>query len=247
MAWTRAELDNNPHVRDDKPQRVRRMFSAIAGAYDLNNRLHALWLDQSWRRRLVELLAVDHDDDVLDVACGTGDLTTIAACRRPASVVGLDFTEAMLEIARTKADRTAFPGVEPTYRWGDAMALDLPDACMSVAMIAFGIRNVQDPATAIAEFHRVLRPGGRLGILEFSEPANGLLRQLNALYTKRIMPWTASLIARDTSGAYHYLPKSVETFSTPADLAAMLQAQGFTVQRQVPLTCGICTATIATA
>ena len=225
------------------------MFGAIAGTYDLNNRLHAFGRDQAWRRRLVRLLGVGPSDRVLDVACGTGDLAEAAATAGAAPVLGVDFTPEMLEVARRKAHRGAERGRWSSdglhYVQGDAMALEQGDAAHDVVMIAFGIRNVADPAVAVAEFHRVLAPGGRLGILEFSEPRNRLLRWCNEFYTRRIMPLTATIIARDRSGAYRYLPRSVETFFDPAGLALLLGDAGFTVQRQVPLTFGTCTATIA--
>ncbi|MFM1833312.1 MAG: hypothetical protein RLZZ461_1628, partial [Planctomycetota bacterium] len=128
----------------------------------------------------------------------------------------------------------------------DAMRLDQPDARFDVISIAFGIRNVAAPAAAIREFARVLRPGGRLVILEFAEPRFAPIRWLNHLYTARIMPWTASLIARDRSGAYHYLPRSIETFQSPAQLAGLAKDAGLEVERQKPLTFGVCVATLAT-
>lgn len=250
MAWTRDELHGDPHQHAEKARRVQRMFGAIAGTYDLNNRLHAFGRDQAWRRRLVRLLGVGASDRVLDVACGTGDLAEAAARAGAAEVLGVDFTPEMLDVARRKAQR----GVEKgrwlsdalAYKQGDAMALDQESATHDVVMIAFGIRNVADPAKALAEFHRVLSPGGRLGILEFSEPRNGVLRWCNGFYTRRIMPLTATLIARDRSGAYRYLPRSVETFLDPQGLASLLGEAGFSVDTQVPLTFGTCTATIAT-
>ena len=193
---------------------------------------------------MVELLHVGPGDRVLDVACGTGDLSEIAAGMRPASVTGVDFTPEMLEIARAKAAHRTFPGVTPQYDAGDATKLQFSDAAFDVVMIAFGIRNVDDTAAALSEFHRVLAPGGRLGILEFSEPSNALLRWGNAMYTRRIMPLTATLIARDRSGAYAYLPKSIETYLDPAALAQAASTAGFTLLEQRPLTFGTCTATV---
>lgn len=245
MAWTRDELAHDPHAHAEKASRVQHMFGSIASTYDLNNRVHAFGLDQHWRRRLTGLLGIGPGDRVLDVACGTGDLTEAAACCRPASVLGVDFTPEMLDLAEAKARRRAFPGVVPEYRLGDATALELDDSSFDVAMIAFGIRNVDLPATAVGEFHRVLAPSGRLGILEFSEPTNGLMRWMNGLYTRRIMPLTATLIARDSSGAYLYLPKSVETFLDPTALAQLLRDAGFEIESQTALTFGTCTATIA--
>ena len=102
QAWDQKDLERNPHAAEDKPSRVRRMFEAIAPAYDLNNRLHSFWRDQAWRKKAVRLASVRPEDDVLDVACGTGDLTEALAKAGPKSIVGLDYTPGMLEIAKDK-------------------------------------------------------------------------------------------------------------------------------------------------
>lgn len=218
------------------------MFSAIAPRYDLNNRLHSFGRDQAWRRAAVRAAGIRSGDRVLDVACGTGDLTEAFARARPGSVLGVDFTEAMLEVARAKHRRRARPAGEPTpeYRAGDAQQLAFPDGAFDVVSIAFGIRNVSDPEAALAEFRRVLAPGGRLVILEFAEPRGAVLRALNRLYTHRVMPVTASLLAGDRSGAYRYLPRSVATFRDPDALEAALRRAGFGSVERRPLTLGVC-------
>jgi len=242
--WSADDLRGNPHTAADKASRVEAMFTNIAGRYDLNNRLHSLWRDQAWRRRTVRMAALQPGDRVLDMACGTGDLTAMLAAEHPASVLGMDFTEAMLDIARAKAASLPAAG-RPEYRRGDAMAIDLPDDAVDVITIAFGIRNVSDPSIAIREFARVLAPGGRLFVLEFSTPPNPALRAANALYTRHLMPITAGLLAGDRSGAYRYLPRSISTFAEPAALAALARDAGFTVTSQTPLTFGMCTITAA--
>jgi demethylmenaquinone methyltransferase/2-methoxy-6-polyprenyl-1,4-benzoquinol methylase len=244
-AWADPEL-TNPHASADKPEKVRRMFAAIARSYDLNNRLHSFGQDQRWRRFAVRAAGVREGDFVLDVACGTGDLTRAFARARPspARVVGLDFTQEMLDIAEEKRRRaTADTGI--TYLRGDAQNLPFPAASFDVLSIAFGIRNVGDPASAVREFQRVLRPGGRLVILEFDRPRFAPLRWLSDVYTRRIMPFTATLISRDRSGAYRYLPRSVETFLDRDQLAALLRASGFAAVRSTPLSFGICVCHVA--
>src|ERR1019366_2437011 len=196
----------------DKRRRVQEMFAAIAPSYDLNNRLHSLWMDQRWRKRAVKLVELKPTDRVVDVACGTGDLAFAFAGQfedGPA-VIGVDFTFQMLPIAGIKASRRG--GRECLFVNGDAQALPLPDQSADVVSIAFGIRNVADPAAAIREFHRILRPGGRLVILEFSLPTNPILRGFYNFYFRRILPRTATLISGDKTGAYRYLPESVNTF-----------------------------------
>ena len=220
------------------------MFASIASSYDLNNRLHSFGRDQAWRKRAVRLADIKPGDAVLDVACGTGDLSEAFMLAGADEVVGGDFTPEMLDRAREKAQR--FPeDRRPSYVHADAMDLDQPDARFDVVSIAFGIRNVTDPAVAIGEFARVLKPGGRLVILEFAEPRFAPVRWANRLYCSKIMPWTASLVARDGSGAYQYLPRSIETFLSAAELATIVEEAGLRVVEQVSMTLGVCVATLA--
>lgn len=250
--WADSDLECNPHTTSDKGDRVQRMFTAIARSYDLNNRVHSFGRDQAWRRRVVKQCRVKSTDDVLDVACGTGDLSLAFAQEGPASVTGLDFTEAMLEVAREKQQRHQPEAKRPMtgnpvpvhFVQGDAMALPFEHASFDVASIAFGIRNVSDPAAALAEFHRVLRPGGRLAILEFSQPKNPLIRFCNNVYCSRIMPITATLLAKDRSGAYRYLPRSVQTFLDSEQLRQAMTDAGFSRITQSRLTFGVCTVTL---
>lgn len=237
--WTAPELAN-PHAAADKAAKVRGMFSAIAPSYDLNNRLHSLWLDQHWRRTAISLAGVKPGDQVLDVACGTGDLTAKFAQTAAAGVMGVDFTPAMLDVARRKATELP-PRVSAKIRYeeGDAQHLRFTDASFDVASIAFGIRNVANPAQALHEFYRTLRTGGRLIILEFGQPTNPLMRWVNNWYCGGIMPRTATLISGDTSGAYKYLPASVGTFWTPAAMREALAAAGFTNISATLMTLGV--------
>ncbi|MDB5299323.1 MAG: ubiE [Phycisphaerales bacterium] len=263
-AWDDALL-RNPHAVADKRGRVQRMFAAIAPSYDLNNRLHSLWMDESWRKKAVKLAEVGPSDRVVDVACGTGDLTLrfAQALSNAANagqgrqyrvvpprdqVLGIDFTYEMLPLARQKAMTRPVKGVGGShtlaslaqFACGDATALPLPDASADVASIAFGIRNVADPSAAVREFFRILRPGGRLLILEFSLPTNAVLRAFYNFYFRKILPRTATLISGDRTGAYKYLPESVNTFIGREQMMTMMREAGFTHVEQHPMTFGVC-------
>lgn len=235
-AWSGENLDN-PHAIADKADRVRRMFAEIAPSYDLNNRLHSLWRDQAWRRATVRAAHLKPTDVVLDVACGTGDLSMAFADGGARRVLGVDFTLPMLKIARQKADRHG--NTQPRYHAGDAMRLPLADSSVDVVSIAFGIRNVADPRATIDELFRVVSPGGRVVILEFGMPTNRLMRGMYNMYFRHVLPRTATLIARDRSGAYRYLPQSVNTFLDRRAMADMMEAAGLRDVVILPLTFGI--------
>lgn len=246
-SWN-ADLLKDPHAVADKRKRVQNMFAAIAPSYDLNNRLHSLWMDQRWRRKAVSLAQLKATDRVVDVACGTGDL--IEAFRQhgqflgkdeptATQYLGIDFTFQMLPIACRKSSFFDLASVV-RYINGDAQSLPLPDQFADIVSIGFGIRNVQDPAKALSEFHRVLRPGGRLIILEFSLPTNRILRALYNFYFRQVLPRTATLISGDKTGAYKYLPESVNTFIGREQMMEMMRAAGFERVEQFPMTFGVC-------
>lgn len=196
------------------PDGVKSMFDRIAPVYDVMNRVMTVGLDQRWRRATARAV-VRPGDRVLDAACGTGDLA-LAAAKAGATVTGLDFSERMLERARRKA---------PELEWvqGDLLALPFPDESFDAATVGFGVRNVADLPTAVAELRRVLRTGGRLGILEITRP-RGPLRVFYSLWFDRIVPVLGKLLPGGE--AYTYLPASVRRFPGPDDLAAQLV--GFT-------------------
>ena len=195
---------------------VQRMFDRIAPVYDAMNRVMTAGLDQRWRRATVRE-AVRPGDRVLDACCGTGDLAVAARKAGAGEVVGVDFSERMLERARRKA---------PEVEWIQADVLRLPfeDASFDSAVVGFGVRNVEDLEAGLKELRRVLRPGGRLGILEITKP-RGPLAVFYKLWFDRIVP----LLGRVLPGgaAYTYLPASVRRFPGPEELAALLGTCGF--------------------
>lgn len=235
-----SELLDRPHETADKATRVRRMFNAIAPRYELVNRVFSGGRDSAWRRRAVEAARITPEDCVIDIACGTGDFARAFAAAGPRLVVGLDFAGAMLDLAaRRSADHTYW--VE-----ADALSLPFPDQSFSVASCAFGVRNFQRLSEGLAEMRRVLRPGGRAVILEFSNPRGRVWGRLYRMYAQRIMPVAATWLSRDKSGAYRYLPRSVESFLSPTELADALRAVGFDRVTPISMTMGIVTILIAT-
>jgi demethylmenaquinone methyltransferase/2-methoxy-6-polyprenyl-1,4-benzoquinol methylase len=197
------------------PEGVRTMFDRIAPVYDFMNRAMTLGMDQRWRR-LAARAVVQPGDEVLDSCCGTGDLA-IADARLGGRVTGLDFSERMLERARRK---------EPDLEWvrGDALALPFGDASFDAATVGFGVRNVADLEAGLRELARVLRPGGRLAVLEITRP-RGLLRPFFRLWFDVLIPLAGK--ALPGGAAYSYLPASVRRFPGPEDLARALEQAGF--------------------
>jgi demethylmenaquinone methyltransferase/2-methoxy-6-polyprenyl-1,4-benzoquinol methylase len=198
-----------------RPDAVRGMFDRIAPVYDAMNRVMTAGLDRSWRRLTVEAV-VQPGDRVLDACCGTGDLA-VAAEREGGIVTGLDFSPRMLERARKKSETV-------TWIEGDLLALPFDEGSFDAATVGFGVRNVADLEAALAELHRVLRPGGRLAILEITQP-RGVLRPFFSLWFERIVPLLGKILPGGK--AYTYLPASVRRFPGAEELAALLEQRGF--------------------
>ena len=198
-----------------QPDAVRGMFDRIAPVYDLMNRVMTAGLDRSWRRLTVEAV-VQPGDRVLDACCGTGDLA-VAAEREGGIVTGLDFSTAMLERARRKSD---------TVDWveGDLLALPFEDGSFDAATVGFGVRNVASLEAGLRELRRVLRPGGRLAILEITRP-RGFLRPFFSLWFDRVVPLLGKVLPGGK--AYTYLPASVRRFPGAEDLVTLLREEGF--------------------
>lgn len=207
----------------EKPRAVQAMFDRIAPRYDRMNRLLTGRLDQRWRRDLVRALRVGRSDTVLDLACGTGDFAEL--CRAlGATVIGLDFSRGMLAAARSRL------GAQVDLVQGDALRLPLADASVDVAVSGFALRNFAALPPVFAELARVLRPGGRLGLLEVDRPRNAVVRAGHSLYFDRAVPLLGRLLA--DGAAYSYLPKSTVYLPPEPELLAMLEGVGFTGVRK---------------
>lgn len=213
---------------------VRAMFSGIARRYDLLNHVLSMNIDKRWRklvRKKLQTILDRPDAVILDVACGTGDLSIELQSHSKAKVVGTDFCRPMLAVAATKD--AEIPFVE-----GDAMNLGFAEASVDALTIAFGLRNLSNFADGLAEFHRVLKPGGKLVVLEFSSPVVPGFRQAFNFYFTRILPRIGGAVS-GSRGAYEYLPDSVSKFPDQKRLAALMRETGFVDVEYTNLTGGI--------
>jgi demethylmenaquinone methyltransferase/2-methoxy-6-polyprenyl-1,4-benzoquinol methylase len=212
------------------------MFDRIAGVYDLMNSAMTAGLHHQWRERAVDRARVGPGSDALDVCCGTGDLA-LALRRRigpDGRVVGCDFSEPMLELARQKSGEE---GLAVEFGWADALDLPYGDESFDAVTVGFGARNLADLDEGLAEMARVLRPGGRLAILEITRPEREPLSTFYSLWFDRLVP-VLGAVAGDQD-AYSYLPESVRSFPDPEALAAMIDRAGFDEIRWLLLAGGI--------
>jgi demethylmenaquinone methyltransferase/2-methoxy-6-polyprenyl-1,4-benzoquinol methylase len=216
---------------------VRGMFDRIAGVYDLMNSAMTAGLHHGWRERAADRAELHEGDSALDLCCGTGDLALELRKRVGPSgrVVGADFSERMLELANEKALERGFPDV--TFEWADALELPYSDASFDAVAVGFGVRNLADLDLGAREMARVLRPGGRLVILEITQPQRPPLSTFFKLWFDRVVPVLGR--AAGDAEAYSYLPESVRTFPPPEGLAAIMDRAGFERIRYTILAGGI--------
>ena len=203
------------------------MFDAIAGRYDFLNHLLSAGIDRRWRARAIRSLRLTGTERVLDLCTGTADLAIAAARARPAAarIVGVDFAGAMLRVGREKLLREQLGDRVALVR-GDATRIPVADASVDAVTIAFGIRNVDQVALACREIRRVLRPGGRLAILEFAVPTTPGVSAVYLWYLHQVLPRIGRAVSRHHA-AYGYLPASIGAFSTPDEFVKMLRQAGF--------------------
>ena len=209
------------------PAKIAGMFDAIAGRYDLLNHLLSAGIDRRWRTRAIRSLQLTGGERLLDLCTGTGDLAIAAVRARPsaARVVGVDFSGAMLRVGEGKLRRDRLESRVSMVQ-GDATRIPLADASVDAVTIGFGIRNVERMDVACAELLRVLKPGGRLAILEFAVPTMPEFGAFYARYTNRVLPRIGRALSRNDS-AYAYLPASISAFATPDEFVKILRQAGF--------------------
>ena len=242
--------DNTPLIMDhkkvtpygssgSKKEQVEHMFDNIAPKYDMLNRLLSGGIDVQWRRRLVTAATASQPDKILDIATGTGDVAIMLARKSPgATIEGLDLSAKMLEIAREKVQKGNLAMV--SFVQGDSENLPYGSNTFDAITVAFGVRNFEDTLKGLQECLRVLKKGGSLHVLEFSQPQLTPFKQLYRFYFRFILPIVGKITSKDPK-AYHYLFESVQSFPAGKEFASLLEGLGYYQVSHKPLTLGICT------
>jgi demethylmenaquinone methyltransferase/2-methoxy-6-polyprenyl-1,4-benzoquinol methylase len=220
-----------------RKQEVQAMFNHIAGRYDLLNHLLSMGIDRGWRKKLVKLMAQDKPRRILDLATGTADLAIAAVQMNPDSIIGIDIAEEMLAIGQQKVNKL---GLERkiTLLKADSENLPFKEAEFDAAMVAFGVRNYENLPKGLSEMCRVLKPGSRAFILEFSKPQKFPVNQLFGFYSRYILPVIGRFISRHST-AYSYLPESVAAFPQDDNFITIMLEAGFSQAEFISLSFGI--------
>ena len=226
-----------------KKEVVEGIFNDIAPKYDLLNHLLSLNIDKGWRRKAMRCVEEDGKGHLLDVACGTGDFS-IAACRAGVrQVTGIDISANMVNIGRKKVAEAGLAG-QIDLRSGDSEAMEFSDNTFDTVTVAFGVRNFEHLEQGLREMYRVLRPGGKVIILEFSMPEHFPMKQLFWIYSHTLLPLYGKLISKDKN-AYKYLINTIESFPQGEEMVGIFKKAGFSEARFRRLTFGICTCYLA--
>lgn len=220
-----------------KKEQVEQMFDNISGKYDDLNHILSMGIDVSWRKKVVKLVKSTQPAQVLDIATGTGDLAIMLAEATDAKITGFDLSAGMLEVGRKKvAEKKLDNRIEMIQ--GDAENMPFPDNSFDCITVAFGVRNFENLKKGLDEIYRVLKPGGKFIILEFSQPENFPMKQLYGFYSKNILPLIGRIISKDKS-AYTYLPESVKAFPYGEEMKNILKNSNFIKVVNKKLTFGI--------
>lgn len=248
----RSDIDNNPAARVvpdagsklSKKEQVADMFNNIAGKYDFLNHFLSLGIDKGWRKKAIATIAPIQPKQILDVATGTGDLAIEAAKLNPEHITGIDIAAQMLDVGREKLKEKGLDKMI-SMQVGDSEALPFADNNFDAITCAYGVRNFEHLEKGLAEMSRVMRPGGRLAILEFSHPKKFPVKQGYHFYFKYILPTLGKLVSKHST-AYSYLPESVMAFPEGERFCEILTKCGFKDAKARPLTLGITTLYTAT-
>ncbi len=223
-----------------KKLQVEQMFDNIAGKYDLLNDLLSFGIENRWKKKLVRYVSRFNPQNILDVATGTGDLILYLNKLHPRRIVGIDISEQMLAIARNKIKRKLGTDSHVEFYQQDGENLECRDEAFDLVTCAFGVRNFENLEKGLIQMHRVLKKGGILAILEFSQSQAPVFSRIFNFYFEKFLPYLGGVIAKDYK-AYKYLPESVKEFPSGQDFVNIVNAQGFETIKVLPLTFGIAT------
>ena len=228
-----------PYKEDSsaKKQQVARMFDSISGRYDFLNHFLSLGINILWRKKAISLLRDLQPKIILDVATGTGDFSIEALSLKPEKIIGVDISEGMLEVGRRKMRKKKIDSIIE-LRLGDSENLPFTDNFFDAVIVAFGVRNFEDMKGGLTEMLRVVKPGGKVIVLEFSRPSKFPMKQLYSVYFTAILPLIGRWVSRDQA-AYRYLPESVQAFPDGKDFVKILSDMGYKDPQCNPLTFGI--------
>ncbi len=220
-----------------KKEQVAEMFNSISGKYDFLNHFLSLGIDILWRKKAVKLLEKDQPKTLLDIATGTGDFAIEALKLQPEKVIGVDISEGMLEVGREKLKKKKLDHIID-LQLGDSEKLLFDNNIFDAVIVSFGVRNFENLEMGLADMYRVLKPGGKTVILEFSKPTKFPFKNIYNFYFKSILPKIGRLVSKDQA-AYTYLPESVQAFPDGSGFLNVLNKVGFKNTRCKPLTFGI--------
>ena len=223
--------------KENKKAQVAKMFDNIAARYDFLNHFLSLGIDILWRKRAVLEIGKISPKTILDIATGTGDLAAEASVLKPTKIVGIDISEGMLEVGRKKMKTKGLDSMIE-LQFGDSEKLPFEDNSFDAVTAGFGVRNFEDLPKGLSEMCRVMNKGGKLAILEPTEPTKFPFKQLYSLYFKRILPFVGKLVSKDNS-AYTYLPESVTAFPSGQEFLKKLEIAGFKHPQHIKLTFGV--------
>lgn len=212
------------------------MFNNVAGTYDFLNHFFSVGIDKLWRRKLVKLIGKTNPKMILDVATGTADLAIAETKLNPTKIIGVDISEKMLDVGREKIK--SYPSIE--LQLGDSENLQFTENTFDAVSVSFGVRNFENVPAGLSEMRRVLKPSGKVFILEFSKPGNWLVQKLYYFYFCNVLPFVGKLVSKDAR-AYTYLPESVRMFPDGQKFVALMQEAGYKNIECKPLTFGIST------
>ncbi|HTN46808.1 MAG TPA: bifunctional demethylmenaquinone methyltransferase/2-methoxy-6-polyprenyl-1,4-benzoquinol methylase UbiE [Flavipsychrobacter sp.] len=222
-----------------KKAQVADMFDSIAGKYDFLNHFLSMGIDKGWRKKAIKEIAAIQPQTILDVATGTGDLAVAASKLNPEKIIGIDISEGMLEVGKKKIAALHLDHIIQLQK-GDSEALAFGDNSFDAITCAYGVRNFENLTAGLTEMKRVMKPGGKMAILEFSHPKNFPVKQLYQFYFRFILPTLGKMVSKHQS-AYTYLPESVMAFPEGKKFCEILNECGFKNAKARPLTLGITT------